>query len=116
MPDLSRLSAKLCGTKCRARAQARHNIVFCVSLVDTVLCQKIEKQLSGEMPPGPEQDYIMVIWTQHHIETLRLSEILPAIFPSPGPWIHSNDKEGLQLYFVIFDAMIFEGVPAWPNR
>ena len=93
----------------RARAQARHNIAVCVSLVDTGLYKKIEKQLSGEMPPGPEQDYIMVKWRQHHIETLRLSETLPAIFPGPGPWIHSNDMESLQLCFVIFDAMIFEG-------
>ncbi|KAI4102115.1 MAG: hypothetical protein LQ339_004789 [Xanthoria mediterranea] len=91
-----------------ARAQARHNIVFCVSLVDTVLCQKIEKQLSGEIPRNPGQQQIVVEWKQFHLKTLRLSGFYPAVLPNAGPWMHSID-EALRWYFKIFDVMIFEG-------
>ncbi|KAI4104721.1 MAG: hypothetical protein LQ339_003799 [Xanthoria mediterranea] len=92
----------------RARAQAHQNIVFCVSLVDTVLCQKIEKQLSGEMPRNPEQQQIVVEWKQFHLRTLRLSGLYPAVLPGAGPWMHSIDK-ALRWYFKIFDVMVFEG-------
>lgn len=89
-------------------AQAVAAVAFCVSWVDTALCQKLEKQLSGETAQRLEQKEIRLVWKQQHEKLARLAPMNPETLPFPGPWMDSNDNEALRWYFWIFDRMIFE--------